>query len=483
MDKSGIDSLSTTLTLFCVGCNERFVQAADGGVCPNCGERCTFTDTSGQATVITGVQGASEGACREISGLTDQEDPLVGRKLHVYECISLIGSGGMGRVYLALHSDLQRRCALKILSPKYGPADDEYVERFTQEGRAAAALVHPNIVTVHAVGHVQGTHFLEMEFISGQSLQDLINQQGALPVTRALTLAAGAADGLAAAHREGIIHRDVKPDNIMLNRRSVPKLSDFGLAKRVLNRKGKPVADGLCGTPNFMAPELFAGEPAGPASDVYALGICLFLMLTGELPYHAESLAQLRFRGREQSIPNLRDLRPDVGLEVASAVAAMTDPVPGNRPRDAVEVAQLLHAVLGHERDLESLLIEAFRNETSVTWQRNGDGYVLSRQLPAGRRQQVFLEPSSHDVGDRLLMFYSVCCHAEPEYYEQALRLNSAMRHGSLALREIDGQPHFVVVDTYPRATVDPEEIRRTVLEVAHHADQVEHQLTGLDRH
>ncbi|MHC4878766.1 MAG: type III secretion system chaperone family protein [Planctomycetota bacterium] len=80
-------------------------------------------------------------------------------------------------------------------------------------------------------------------------------------------------------------------------------------------------------------------------------------------------------------------------------------------------------------------------------------------------------------------MFYSVCCHAEPEYYEQALRLNSAMLHGSLALREIDGQPHFVIVDTYPRATVDPDEIRRTVLEVAHHADKVEHQLTGLDRH
>ncbi len=483
MSDAPIESLSTTLTLFCVGCNERFVQLDDGGVCPNCGEPCTFNDTSAQETVLTGVREGQPEAVREIAHVTDIDDRLIGQSLHVYQCISLIGSGGMGRVYLALHSDLQRRCALKILSPKHGPADDEFVERFTEEGRAAAALVHPNIVTVHAVGQVDRTHFLEMEFISGRSLQELINDQGALPVTRSLALIAGAADGLAAAHREGIVHRDIKPDNIMLTRRGVPKLSDFGLAKRVLNSKGKPVAEGLCGTPNFMAPELFHGEPAGPASDVYALGICLYLMLTGELPYHAESLAQLRFRGRNESIPNLRDRRPEVGLEVASAVAAMTDPVPGNRPRDAVEVAQLLHAVLGHERDLESLLIEAFRHETAVTWERDGDGYVLTRKLPDDRSQKVFLEPSAHDVSDRLLMFYSVCCHAEPEYYEQALRLNSAMLHGSLALREIDGQAHFVIVDTYPRATVDPDEIRRTVLEIAHHADKVEHQLTGLDRH
>jgi serine/threonine protein kinase len=484
LSNPSIDSLSTTLTLFCVGCNERFVQLAEGGVCPNCGERCTYNDTSSQETIITGVGEQPADASREIAHIKDADDALIGQSLHVYQCISLLGSGGMGRVYLALHNDLQRRCALKILSPKHGPADDEYIERFTQEGRAAAALVHPNIVTVHAVGQVEGTHFLEMEFISGRSLQELINDQGALPVTRSLALASGAADGLAAAHREGIVHRDIKPDNIMLNRRGTPKLSDFGLAKRVLNSKGKPVAEGLCGTPNFMAPELFNGEIAGPASDVYALGICLYLMLTGELPYRAESLAQLRFRGRnETAIPNLRDRRPEVGLEVASAVAAMTDPVPANRPRDAIEVAQLLHAVLGHERDLESLFIEAFRHETSVVWERDGDGYVLTRTLPGNRSQRVFLEPSSHDVSDRLLLFYSICCPAEPEYYEQALRLNSSMLHGSLALREIDGQPHFVVVDTYPRATVDPDEIRRTVLEIAHHADQVEHQLTGLDRH
>ena len=269
----------------------------------------------------------------------------------------------------------------------------------------------------------------------------------------------------------------------MLTKRGEPKISDFGLAKRVLNSKGKPMADGICGTPNYMAPELFQGEPASPASDVYALGVTLFLALTGRLPYQAESLQQLRWKGRNEPIPNVRRVRSDVPLEVAECVALMTAPAPGNRPRDAIAASQLLHAVLGQERDLESLLIEAFRHQPGVTWKRSGDSYTLVRTLSDNRRQTVFMEPSDHSFGDRLLLFYSICCVADPEYYEQALRLNSEMQHGSLAIREIDGEPHFVVVDTYPRSTVDPEEIRRTVLEIAQYADQVEQRLTGQDHH
>jgi len=415
--------------------------------------------------------------------VTSPSDSLIGRKLHVYQCVSLIGSGGMGRVYLAVHEDLDRRCALKILSPKRVACDDDYVVRFQQEGRAAAALVHPNVVTVHAVGHIDGCHFLEMEFISGQSMQQLIHNEGSLTVPRALALAAQTASGLAAAHRAGIVHRDVKPDNIMLNRRGIPKLSDFGLAKRVLNSDGQPVADGICGTPNYMAPELLRGEPATPASDVYGLGVCLYLMLTNELPLQATSLADLRYRHQDGPFPSVRERRPEVSLEVAGCVARMTDPVPARRPQDAVEASQLLYAVLGQERDLESLLTEAFAHEPGVTWKRNGDSYSLTRLLPGDRQQTVYLEPSPHGVDDRLLLFYSICCKARSDYYEHALRMNSEMLHGSLALREIDNEPYFVVVDTYPRATVDPEEIRRTVLEMATHADDVEYRLTGQDQH
>lgn len=480
-DKLPKDDLSETWTLFCVGCNERFPCASANEACPNCGFKATFSDTSGDETVVS--QDADSDSFREIATAATEDDPLIGQLLHVYQCVSLIGSGGMGRVYLAVHNDLERRCALKLLSPRRATCDQEYVSRFMEEGRSAAALVHPNIVTVHAVGQVDSKHFLEMEFIAGRSMQQLINDEGPLTVPRALSLAARTADGLAAAHRDDIIHRDVKPDNIMLTKRGEPKISDFGLAKRVLNSKGKPVADGLCGTPNYMAPELFQGEAATPASDVFALGVTLYLALSGRLPYQAESLAQLRWKGRNEPIPNIRRMRSDVPLEVAECVSMMTAPAPGNRPRDAIEASQLLHAVLGQERDLESLLIEAFRHQPGVTWQRTSDSYTLVRSLPDNRKQTVFMEPSDHSFGDRLLLFYSICGPAKPDYYEQALRLNSEMQHGSLAVREIDGESLFVVVDTYPRSTVDPEEIRRTVLEIARYADQVEQRLTGLDRH
>ncbi len=438
------------------------------------------SDTASHETLMLDLDGT--GPVARFSFKNNGDDPIVGRRVHVYDVMSLIGSGAMGRVYLANHGDLHRHCAVKILAPKRGVCDDEYIARFMQEGRAAAALVHPNIVTVHAVGQMDSLHFLEMEFISGRSLQQLIIDEGRLTTDRALKLGMMIADGLAAAHRDGIIHRDVKPDNVLLNKHGIAKIGDFGLAKRLLNQAGQPFSDCICGTPHYMAPELLQGQPASPASDVFALGVCLYQMLTGRLPRDCTSLRDLTRHVSELAIPNVRDLCPDVSLEVAECVALMTSPTPAVRPQDAVAATQLLHAVLGHERDLESLLLEAFRHEPSVTWTRLGEQYRLVRRLPEGRQQVVFLEPSGHSVDERLLLLYSVCCPAQPHFFENALRRNSEMSHGSLALRDVDGLSQFVVVDTYPRSTVDPEEIRRSVFEIAMQADCVEQQLTGQDR-
>ncbi len=409
-------------------------------------------------------------------------DLLIGRKLHIYQCVSLVGSGAMGRVYLALHDDLQRHCALKILSPRRGVCDAEYIARFQQEGQAAAALIHPNIVTLHAVGHMGDTHFLEMEYVAGRSLQQLIREEGPLPADRALQLTAMVADGLAAAHRAGIIHRDVKPDNVMVTRSGIAKIGDFGLARRTLTTEGDSLANVICGTPNYMAPELFQGQEASPASDVYALGLCLFQLLIGRLPWREVSLTELARCGRTETVPNIRDLRPELSLEVAECVALLTAPTPDRRPADAVAAAQMLHAALGLERDLESLLIEAFGNDTTATWVRDGENYCVTRQLPGNRQQKVFLEPTQHAVHERILLLYSICCRATPHFYEQALQQNAVVMHGSLAIREIDGQKMFVVINAYPRSTVAPEEIRRSVSEIAAQADQVEQHLTGQDR-
>lgn len=410
-------------------------------------------------------------------------DTLIGRKLHIYQCVSLVGAGAMGRVYLAMHDDLQRHCALKILSPRRGVCDAEYIARFLQEGQAAAALIHPNIVTLHAVGQMAGTHFLEMEFVPGRSLQQLIQEEAPLPADRALRLATMVADGLAAAHRAGIVHRDVKPGNVMVTRSGIAKIGDFGLAKRRLPTETDSSDESICGTPNYMAPELFQGQDASPASDVYALGLCLFQMLIGRLPWRDVSFSELIRHGRTETVPNVRDLRPELSVEVAECVALLTAANPSQRPADAAAASLLLHAVLGLERDLESLLIEAFGHEPTVTWTRSGENYCVTRKLPGDRNQRVFLEPTPHAVHERVLLLYSICCPAIPSYYEQALLQNAVVLHGSLAIREINGQKMFVVINAYPRSTVAPEEIRQSVLEIAAQADQVEERLTEQDQH
>ncbi len=411
-----------------------------------------------------------------------KEYKLIGRKLHVYQCVSLLGAGAMGQVYLALHDDLQRHCALKILSPKHGEYDHEYITQFRQEGQAAAALIHPNVVGLHAIGHIADTHFLEMEFVPGISLQELLNKEGPLPSDSAFRLALMVADGLAAAHRAGIVHRDVKPANVMVTPEGIAKVGDFGLAKKMMS-EAKGFAMAFCGTPNYMAPELFQGHDASPASDVYALGLCLYQMLIGTLPWQKTSLTQLATLGRTETIPNVRDIRPELSPAVAECVKLLTASSLSERPANAVAAAMLLRAVMGSERDIESLLIEAFGNDTTIRWNREAGRYSLTRQLPGNRQQIVFIETTEHAALEKILLIYSTCCDANPSFYEHALRQNWIVMHGSLAIRDIDGKPMFVVINAYPRSTVAPEEIRRSVIDIAAQADEVERQLTGLDRH
>jgi serine/threonine-protein kinase len=453
--------------------------------CPHCGYEIRNPRPVPLAeTMISGdIAEAALPPPREEPRRAFSTDLLVGTDLGVYRIDALLGKGGMGRVYRAHHRELERPCALKILLPELAAQDADYVERFRNEGIAAARLVHPNIITVHNVGHDRGYHYLEMEFVPGRSLRQLIEDEQRLSPLRATALTGRIADALAEAHRAGIIHRDLKPDNVLMTLQGVPKLADFGLAKRVVRAGESELPGGLCGTPHFMAPELFQGADAGPATDVYALGVSYFLMLTGRCPYSGNTLDRLMTSLVNESLPNVRRIVPDVSLEMAECLNQLLDKNPANRPADGIRAAQLLQAILGQARDLDTLLTEAFRDDPRVGWSReSGQRYRLAVQLPGERRQFVYLEPSAHGSAERLLLIYSTCCDAQPAYHEAALRLNSEMPHGSVAIREISGQSKFVVVDTYPRATVDAEEIRRSTHEVASRADAIEKLLTGLDR-
>lgn len=388
----------------------------------------------------------------------------------------------MGRVYLANHTELNRRCALKVLSSRISTSDVDFIDRFKSEGRATAALNHPNVVTIHSIGESDGHHFLEMEYVKGQSLQELLDEQGAFTPIRATVLSEGIAEGLAAAHREGILHRDLKPDNVLLTELGIPKLADFGLAKRIYTDDIEEDKV-LVGTPNFMAPELFQGDPASSRSDVYSLGVCYFYMLTGRLPFASGSFSDLRNRAIHEPLPSIREANPQIPLELAECLSLLMEKSPKNRPRDGIEAAQLLHAVGGQVQDIESLLSEAFQNTEGISWIRKNSVYELTVELPDGRKQRLFIEPSEHTASDRLLLIYSICGPAHPDFFEEALRLNSVISHGGIALREIDGVRYFVMVNAYPRGSVDAVEVRRSVLEIAHQADKIENHLTGDDLH
>ncbi|MGE3314997.1 MAG: serine/threonine-protein kinase [Planctomycetaceae bacterium] len=408
-------------------------------------------------------------------------DQLLGEKLHIYQCDHLLGSGGMGRVYLAHHHHLERKCALKILSPRATKADIDYVARFRDEGRAAASLVHPNIITIHAIGEDRGYHFLEMEFVAGRSLQRLVDEQGRQTPLRATLIALRIADAMAAAHHRGIIHRDLKLDNVLLTHQGVPKIADFGLAKRV--RSAEAIGrDVLVGTPHYMAPELFTGEAAGTATDVYALGVCYFVLLTGRLPFPARTLGELNRMVADPPPVDARRINPAISLEIAECLATLMSPTAANRPRDAIEAAQLLNAVAGDVPEIETMLSEAFRNASNVRWKRVDERFHVEVRLPTGRRQIVVIE-RSRNAADNLVTLSSVCGTAQKEFLEYALRLNAEIAHGSLAVREIDDRAMFVMLNSYPAATVDVEEIRRSVLEMADEGDAFEMLLSSYDQH
>ena len=465
---------------YCPACNAWFSSSSSNLVerCPRCGTLAfssSLTSTDDLTVLFDPL--------RKSNAVNDRDDlsHLAGSRLGVYRLETSLGRGAMGQVFLAWHEHLQRKCALKVLLPR-ATSDPEFLERFLQEGRAAAAIVHPNVVTTHAIGSAEGYYFLEMEFVPGRSLQKLLQEEHRLDPLHATVLCARIAEGLAAAHRDGVVHRDLKLDNVLLTHQSMPKLGDFGLAKRIVSQSGT-MADHIAGTPNYMSPELFSGSPASPASDVYALGVCYFLLLTGRFPFSAPSLGDLIDAVTNSPLPNVRKEFPSIPLEMAECLSLMLSKAASNRPRDGIEAAQLLDAVCGQVRDLASLLHEAFESLPGVVWKRVGDAYRVDLTLTDGRRQVLFVEPSQHAIAERLLLIYSVCCDADPSYFEHALRLNSEIPHGGLAIRDIDGRPKFVMLDTYPRATVDAEEIRRSVLEVASRADTIELLLTGHDVH
>jgi eukaryotic-like serine/threonine-protein kinase len=266
-----------------------------------------------------------------------------------YELEELVGEGGMSSVFRARDAVLERRVALKILHEHHA-RDPEYVERFRREAQAIARLAHPNIVTVIDRGEWRGRQFIVFEHVSGETLKDVVEREAPLPVERVLALTHQIARALAFAHESGIVHRDVKPHNVLLDDEGTPKVTDFGIA-RSLDLDDELTETGtVLGTSDYISPEQASGERVDERSDQYSLGILLYELLTGEVPYTGPNLMAVALRHLRDPIPSVRALRPDVPPRVDAVVARALAKRPRDRFPSMEAMTAALEASLAEER-------------------------------------------------------------------------------------------------------------------------------------
>jgi serine/threonine-protein kinase len=273
-----------------------------------------------------------------------KQDPLIGKIVRSrYRVLKKLGEGGMGSVYLAEQIAVNRNVALKILHSDYA-RDPEFVKRFRQEAKLAASLSHHNIVTIFDFDQADdGSLYIVMEYVAGDSLSTVI-KSGHLDIRTAVRLGIQIAEGLRAAHTAGVIHRDIKPENIMVLPGDEIKLMDFGIA-RLSNVEGatRLTRSGMImGTPTYMAPEQIEGGEVGVATDIYAFGVLLYEMLSGQVPFTAPTPGAVLIKHLTETAPPLRKLRNDIPASIEKVVKQALEKKPGSRQRSMDEVVELL---------------------------------------------------------------------------------------------------------------------------------------------
>ena len=298
---------------------------------------------------------------------------IVGR----YELEELVGEGGMSTVYRAYDTVLERRVAIKILHEHYS-RDPEYVERFRREARAIARLAHPNVVTVIDRGEWEGRQFIVFEHVAGENLKAVSVREGPLPVDRALALACQIARALAFAHDLGIVHRDVKPHNVLLDGSGTAKVTDFGIARALDSDDALTATGTVLGTGQYISPEQANGQRGDERSDQYSLGVVTYELLTGRVPYSGDTLMAVAMQHVRDPVPSVRALRPEVPERVDAVVARTM----AKRPQDRFGSMEELAAAL------ESCLVEVREAQARS---RNDDTGVLAASTPP--RAPAALEP------------------------------------------------------------------------------------------
>ena len=271
-----------------------------------------------------------------------------------YQIIKSIGEGGMANVYLAYDTILDRDVAVKILRGDLSN-DEKFVRRFQREALNASSLSHPNIVEVYDVGDDNEQYFIVMEYIEGKNLKDLIKKRGKLTVSEVVDIMSQIADGLSVAHDSYIIHRDIKPQNIMILENGLVKITDFGIAM-AMNATQLTQTNSVMGSVHYLPPEQASGKGSTLKSDIYSMGILMYELLTGVLPYRGDNAVEIALKHLKEALPSIREEIPDIPQSVENIILKSTAKNPKNRYNDAREMYEDLKTCLDESRENEEKL-------------------------------------------------------------------------------------------------------------------------------
>lgn len=281
-----------------------------------------------------------------ISGAFAQTpDPLIGRQVGDYRILEKLGAGGMGVVYLAVHNLLDRRVAIKVLTEPLA-RDPESLARFLREARITLSLDHPNIRHIHDIRQEGGMYYMVMEYVDGVGLHSLVRANGPLDPSLAVRIAGKVAQALAYAHRRGIVHRDVKPRNVLVGRRGGIKVTDFGLAKAMNESTAITMPGVVVGTPEYMSPEQIEGREINARSDLYSLGATMFYLLTARAPFDAPDFYALMDKHRHEEPPSPRKFNPRVPVPLCAIIFKLLEKGPNARFANADVLIEALRTVL-----------------------------------------------------------------------------------------------------------------------------------------
>ncbi|MCR8641708.1 Stk1 family PASTA domain-containing Ser/Thr kinase [Paenibacillus sp. N1-5-1-14] len=296
-----------------------------------------------------------------------------------YEILELIGGGGMALVYKAQDLLLHRKVAIKILRQQY-IHDEEFIRRFRREAQSAASLSHPNVVSIYDVGQEEDTYYIVMEYVEGKTLNDLIKEKAPLQVEEAIGIASQISDALDHAHHNEIIHRDIKPHNILIGRNGRVKVTDFGIA-RATTSSSITQTGSVIGSVHYFSPEHAKGTNAGEKSDLYSLGIVLFQMLTGKLPFRGENPISVALKHLQEEVASPRSVNPLIPQSVENVILKALRKRPEERYQSAKQMLS----------DLETCLSPERRNEPKAQfWSDEGLDEESTRILPAIRSTQQY---------------------------------------------------------------------------------------------